>query len=240
MGVYSYSRSSEIEVLESGAAFETLLHNEFQQLRTFARSHGVDCEERVEDRGAPWSLDFGARPAAAGLLERLRPGDRIFVHSLLRIFSTCADMDRVVRLLRRQRVALYVADLGGDICDERLQLPFARVLRAFSRLEKRRSTERIKAVKLNQRRKGRFLGGSRPFGYMIHSNGRLIENPMEQRVLRRIIEMKNQGMSLRTISSEVSTPVMPISFKTVQRLIKRHEAGELGWQGRAVESTLQE
>ena len=45
---------------------------------------------------------------------------------------------------------------------------------------------------------------------------------MEQRVLRRIMELKKQGKSLRAISSEVSTPVMPISFKTVQRLLQRH------------------
>nr|MCS5580280.1 resolvase [Gammaproteobacteria bacterium] len=86
--------------------------------------------------------------------------------------------------------------------------------------------ERIKSVKQRQRKKGRYLGGSRPFGYMIHENGRLIENPMEQRVLNRIIELKKQGKSLRIISQEVSTPIMPISFKTVQRLIQRH-AGQL-------------
>jgi hypothetical protein len=35
--------------------------------------------------------------------------------------------------------------------------------------------------------------------------------------------MSSQGKSLRAISAEVSTPVMPISFKTVQRLLKRHQ-----------------
>ena len=59
---------------------------------------------------------------------------------------------------------------------------------------------------------------------MIHSNGRLIENPMEQRVLKKIIKMKKDGESLRTISSEVSTPMVPISFKTVQRLLKKNES----------------
>ena len=57
---------------------------------------------------------------------------------------------------------------------------------------------------------------------MIHDNGRLIENPMEQKVLKRIFELKREGKSLRSISNEVSTPVMPISFKTVQRLLMRH------------------
>jgi hypothetical protein len=41
-------------------------------------------------------------------------------------------------------------------------------------------------------------------------------------MLRRIMELKKLGKSLRAISSEVSTPVMPVSFKTVQRLLQRH------------------
>ena len=57
---------------------------------------------------------------------------------------------------------------------------------------------------------------------MIHDNGRLIENPMEQKVLKQIFELKREGSVTRAISNEVSTPVMPISFKTVQRLLQRH------------------
>jgi hypothetical protein len=48
---------------------------------------------------------------------------------------------------------------------------------------------------------------------------------MEQKVLKHILKMNSQGKSLRAISAEVSTPVMPISFKTVQRLLKRHQLG---------------
>lgn len=93
---------------------------------------------------------------------------------------------------------------------------------AVATLERRRSTQRVRSVKQVQREKGRYLGGSRPFGYMIHSNGRLIEHPMEQRVLKRIRQLREQGRSLRAIAAEVSTPVAPISFKTVQRILQRH------------------
>jgi DNA invertase Pin-like site-specific DNA recombinase len=112
--------------------------------------------------------------------------------------------------------------LNGDVTDQDLTVNFTWAAALFSALEKRKSAERIKGVKQRQRKQGRYLGGSRPFGYMIHENGRLIENPMEQRVLKKIMELKRQGKSLRAISSEVSTPVIPISFKTVQRLLQRH------------------
>jgi hypothetical protein len=76
-------------------------------------------------------------------------------------------------------------------------------------------------VKHKQKEKGRFLGGSRPFGFSVHDNGKLIENPSEQRTLQKIFELKRQGKSLRAISAAVSTPMTPISFKTVQRVLQR-------------------
>ena len=152
----------------------------------------------------------------------LAPGDVILCSKLERICSTSHEVIKLVQKLKEMFVQLHVVELGGDITDVELSVNFVKVTSLFSALEKRKSAERIKGVKQRQRKQGRYLGGSRPFGYMIHENGRLIENPMEQRVLRRIMELKQLGKSLRAISSEVSTPVMPISFKTVQRLLQRH------------------
>jgi DNA invertase Pin-like site-specific DNA recombinase len=136
---------------------------------------------------------------------------------------------KLAQNLKEMSVQLHVVELGGDITDAQLSVNFAKITGLFSALEKRKSAERIKGVKQRQRKQGRYLGGSRPFGYMIHENGRLIENPMEQRVLRRIMELKKLGKSLRAISSEVSTPVMPVSFKTVQRLLQRHTHNRINY-----------
>ena len=152
----------------------------------------------------------------------LVPGDVILCSKLERICSSSHEVIKLVQKLKEKSVQLHVVELGGDITDSEFSVNFASVTELFSALEKRKSAERIKGVKQRQRKQGRYLGGSRPFGYMIHENGRLIENPMEQRVLRRIMELKKLGKSLRAISSEVSTPVMPISFKTVHRLLQRH------------------
>ena len=152
----------------------------------------------------------------------LQPGDVVLCSKLERICSSSHEVVKLIQKLRDISVQLHIVELGGDITDPEFSVNFIKITELYSALEKRKSAERIKGVKQRQRKQGRYLGGSRPFGYMIHENGRLIENPMEQRVLRRIMELKKQGKSLRAISSEVSTPVMPISFKTVQRLLQRH------------------
>jgi DNA invertase Pin-like site-specific DNA recombinase len=230
MTVYSYARTTEIEAMESGTHLEELLEKESLRLHTYALRIGIRVNENMLDQALLWSVDMADRTEWQKLLGRLEAGDIVLTCTIERMFSSCEDMQATVRLLRKRKIRLYVVDLEGDLTNPQFCPPFEKVLRVFHGLEKRRSTERIKTVKQNQRNKGRFLGGSRPFGYLIHSNGRLLENPMEQKVLKQIIRMNQQGLSLRAISAEVSTPVMPISFKTVQRLLKRHQNQALNSQ----------
>ncbi|MDR0781182.1 MAG: recombinase family protein [Pseudomonadales bacterium] len=231
MTIYSYLRTSEVEEVELGSQLEEQLEKESLRLHTYALRVGLLVNEVVRDHGLLWSVDLGERPAWQALLERLTSGDSLIICTVERMFSSCEDMHNTVRLLRKAKIRLFVVEFEGDLCNPHFCPPFEKMLRVFHDLEKRRSTERIKVVKQRQRSKGRFLGGSRPFGYLVHGNGRLVENPREQNVLKEIIRMNQQGKSLRAISAEVSRPGMPISFKTVQRLLKRHLHELEGMQG---------
>ena len=223
MAVYSYLRTSEVEEVELGSQLEELLEKESLRLHTYALRVGLRVNESVSDQNLLWSVDINQRAGWQRLIERVEAGDSIITCTIERMFSSCDDMYNTLRQLRKRKIRLFVVDLEGDLTNPQFCPPFEKVLRVFHSLEKRRSTERIKVVKQHQRNQGRFLGGSRPFGYVVHSNGGLVENPLEQKVLKQIIRMNRQGKSLRAISAEVSTPAMPISFKTVQRLLKRHQ-----------------
>ena len=222
MTIYSYCRFSELEQGENPNTHDKLLEREMLTIRAYCLHQQWFLTETVKDVDISWNVDFADRENGARLLEMLRPGDTLVTSCLERIFSSCHDAVSTIEQLKQKGVGLHIAQLGGDVTNSEFMVNFERVGRMFSGLEKRRSAERIKRVKQKQRSKGRYLGGSRPFGYMIHENGRLIENPMEQRVLKRIVQLKREGKSLRAISKEVSTPIVPVSFKTVQRLLQRH------------------
>ena len=222
MTIYSYCRTSELEASLEQDELDAILEPEMLAIQTYCLSQSWFMTEMLNDSNCNWNHDFGSRDSGNRLMSLLAPGDVILCSKLERICSSSHEVIKLVQKLKKMSVQLHVVELGGDITDAELSVNFAKVTGLFSALEKRKSAERIKGVKQRQRKQGRYLGGSRPFGYMIHENGRLIENPMEQRVLRRIMELKKLGQSLRAISSEVSTPVMPISFKTVQRLLQRH------------------
>lgn len=226
MAIYLYLRTSEFELSGvHGSNKQTLdiqLGQEQQALRQYCKTHNWSLEDFVVDHAAPWNADFADRDEASALLARMGEGDTLLVYALERVFSSCYDASAIIERFKAQGIALHVAELGGDVTDTSFTLDIVQSARLFAGLERRRSVERIKNVKRNERSKGRYLGGSRPFGFMIHSNGRLIENPLEQKVLKRIMQLREQGRSLRSIAEEVSTPVAPVSFKTVQRILQRN------------------
>lgn len=222
MTIYSYCRTSELEATYEVEELEAILEPELLSVQTYCLGQRWFLTETLRDSNCSWSLEFKKRESGKRLLEMLQAGDVILCSKLERIVSSSQEAIKLIRVLKEIGVQLHVVELGGDITSTEFNVNFEKIAGIFSSLEKRKSAERIKGVKQRQRKQGRYLGGSRPFGYMIHENGRLIENPIEQRVLRKIMDLKKQGKSLRAISSEVSTPVMPISFKTVQRLLQRH------------------
>ncbi len=226
MTIYSYCRTSELEASLQQDELDAILEPEMLAIQTYCLRQSWLMTEALKDSNCSWNLEFSRRDAGRFLLNSLKPGDVILCSKLERICSSSHGALTLLERLKEKSVRLHIVELGGDITDPELMLSFAKVTKVFSALEKRKSAERIKAVKQRQRKQGRYLGGSRPYGYMIHQNGRLIENPTEQRVLRKIVNLKKQGKSLRAISSEVSTPVTPVSFKTVQRLLQRH-AGQM-------------
>ena len=211
-----------MEVTLEQDQLDAILESEVLSIQTYCLGRRWFLTETLRDSNCSWNLEFHKRENGKKLIDMLQPGDVVLCSKLERIVSSSQEAVKLIRDFKEKSTQLHVIELGHDITSSESNVNFEMIAEVFSSLEKRKSAERIRGVKQRQRQQGRYLGGSRPFGYMIHENGRLIENPMEQRVLKRIMDLKKEGKSLRAISNEVSTPVMPISFKTVQRLLQRH------------------
>ena len=222
MNIYSYSRTSTLEHIYTERDSELSLETELLAIQTYCLQRNWYLSETLRDKEVDWGVQFKDRENASRLISLLSAGDKVICSHLERVVSSSLEAVQLVEFFRDLNVQLHIVELGGDITNEDFSLEFAKAAELFSKLDKKKSAERIKSVKQKQRNKGRYLGGSRPFGYMVHENGKLIENPLEQRLLRRILELKRAGNSLRSISDAVSTPLAPVSFKTVQRLLQRH------------------
>jgi putative DNA-invertase from lambdoid prophage Rac len=81
-----------------------------------------------------------------------------------RVFRSALDALQTVDFLKTKGVNLHLLDLGGDISGNGLSKLFLTIAAAFAEAERDRLRERVSQVKADQKARGRFLGGSIPFG----------------------------------------------------------------------------
>ena len=86
--------------------------------------------------------------------------------------------------------------------------------------ERDRIVQRILDVKRDQKRRGRHLGGKRPFGFKMQADGSLIEDEREQAAIGKIKTMKAEGASLRSIQAALQADGHKLSHVTVNRILK--------------------
>ena len=79
-------------------------------------------------------------------------------------------------------------------------------------------------MKADQKARGRFLGGSVPFGYRLGDDGELAPHEAEQEATREMAAMKAQGRSLRAIAAEMQAKGHQISHVGVQGALKARRA----------------
>jgi len=85
--------------------------------------------------------------------------------------------------------------------------------------ERDRARERIAEVKRDQRNRGRFLGGTVPFGYRL-KDGALIPHEEEQEAILEARAMKGGGASLRVIASALQAKGHRVSHMAVSRVLR--------------------
>ena len=217
MAVYGYVRVSTMKQANEGESLET----QERQLDGYALMHGLAVDEIVIEEGVSGSVPVLERPAGAALFSRLKAGDIIVAAKLDRLFRSALDALQVVEELRARGVKLHLLDLGGDIAGNGLSKLFLTIAAAFAEAERDRIRERVSQSKADQRARGRYLGGSRPFGYEIAEDGSLIEIEIEQAAIENIRMLRNQKLSYRAIADAMTKSGVPMSHVTVKNILGR-------------------
>jgi DNA invertase Pin-like site-specific DNA recombinase len=222
MAVYGYARVSTVRQAAHGLGLDE------QQRRIHGRAleEGVTIREIFVERGISGGVPFAARPQAAVLLARLRPSDAVIAAKLDRCFRDAADALTTIVALERRRVAVFLLDLGGDVTRTGIPRMVVTMLAAVAEFERHRIAERIAEGKVQQRLRGTFLGGQRPFGHQIGADGEtLIEDPKEQAAIAEICRSGEQGVPIRTIAAALNERGFTLSKSSVANILQRHGKG---------------
>src|SRR5829696_5825654 len=161
------------------------------------------------ERGVSGSIPLVERPQGAALLGLVKPGDVIITPKLDRCFRSALDALDVLQKLKERGVSLHMIDLGGDVTGNGISKLLFTILSAVAEAERDRIRERISDVKRDQRQRGRYLGGRVPFGYQITEDGDLAEVEEQQAAVRAMVDLKQQGASLRTIAERMKAQGFP-------------------------------
>jgi len=210
--VYGYARVSTTQQADEGESLAV----QQRQIEGYAKMQGLELAKVFVERGVSGSKPLGDRPEGRALLGLLQPGDVVITAKLDRMFRSALDALDVLAKLKDQAISLHMIDLGGDTTGNGVSKLVFTILSAVAEAERERTRERITEVKRDQHARGRFLGGARaPFGWGKVPDTRVLNGvtivkgytlepiPGQQAAIRRMIELHDEGYSLRQIAQRI-------------------------------------
>jgi putative DNA-invertase from lambdoid prophage Rac len=216
MAVYGYCRVSTTRQAEEGESLDV----QRRQIEGYCHMHGLDLDQIVVEEGVSGSVPVADRPAGGAMFSKLVRGDIVIAPKLDRLFRSALDALQVVEALKARGVKLHLLDLGGDIAGNGLSKLFLTIAAAFAEAERDRIRERVSQVKADQKARGRFLGGSRPFGWRKAEDGSLVEIVEEQEAICEIVALRAAGKPLRAIAEAMKAKGHRISHEGVAGVLR--------------------
>jgi DNA invertase Pin-like site-specific DNA recombinase len=217
MPVYSYTRVSTDRQAEEGES----LGAQQRRVEGYAQMHDMAVDRHFVERGVSGSIPFGDRLEGRALLELVQAGDTIITPKLDRCFRSALDALDVLQQLKARGVSLHMMDLGGDVTSNGVSKLVFTILSAVAEAERDRIRERIADVKRDQKQRGRYLGGSIPFGYRVGDDRTLIENDGEQAAIREMVALRAERRSLRAIADAMTAKGFKMSHTAVKEITDR-------------------
>lgn len=221
-GTYAYLRVSTTAQAEK----DTSLPEQLQKVQGRAQMDGWEIDQVFEEAGISAAKPFATRPEGKKLFEKLKKGDRLLVPKLDRAFRSARDALTVIDDLKKRGVLLYLLDLGSEpVTGNGISALVVTILAAVAEFERELIQERVKDVKASMRKGGRYLGGSRPFGWDVGKDSILEPRPDEQKAIGYMQKLRAEGQSLRQIATTVHKKHnLKLSHVAVGRIL-RDEAG---------------
>jgi DNA invertase Pin-like site-specific DNA recombinase len=222
MNVYGYTRVSTGRQVEEGESLDV----QKRVISGYCQMKGYDDPVFVREEGVSGSKPLMQRPAGGKLISQIGAGDIIIAAKLDRMFRSSVDALAMLEEISKRGAHLHLIDLGGDINNDMVGKLVFTILSAVAEAERMRIQERIRDVKKDQKDRGRYLGGPEPFGWKRDSGGTLQPFEEEQKAIARIMQLREDGKSLRQIDKTLKQEGIRSSYATVRR-VTQGEAGEM-------------
>lgn len=194
------------------------LESQRRAIELICELEGYELVEVFSDAAASGGTPLAQRSEGAKLLSRIQTGDTIVSVKLDRLSRDALDAAGVLRSLKRQGVALYLRDLGGDVTSSNVSSLIFGLLSNVAEFERSRIRERVADAKRAQKLEGRFLGGDVPFGFKLVTIGEKLHLAADAAVQAEAIKLRTQGYSARSAAGALTAMGHRVSHKSVAKL----------------------
>jgi len=217
--VWGYVRVSTDVQVDEGESLEV----QQRQLEGYAQMIGAGLAHVYVEAGVTGSKPLSERPQGAAMIAALAPGDTVITPKLDRMFRSAFDALGVMEAMKAAGISLHAIDLGGDVTGNGVSKLVFTILAGVAEWERERTRERITDVKRDQRQRGRYLGGTAPFGWSVGPDKVLVADEAQQAVIARIRARAAEGAGPYDISGELREDGIKLSHVTVRKIM--HAAG---------------
>jgi putative DNA-invertase from lambdoid prophage Rac len=217
MSTYGYVRVSTSRQADEGES----LALQQRQIEGYCMMNGLVLDHVYVEGGVSGSVPLSDREQGAALLAILKPGDAVVTAKLDRMFRSALDALDVLAKLKARNVSLHMIDLGGDVTGNGISKLVFTILSAVAEAERDRIRERVTSMKQDQKRRGRYLGGIKPWHCEVGADGALV--PVAERVaaVGDMQVMRAAGQSLRTIAAAMTARGFALSHEGVKGVLGR-------------------
>ena len=153
----------------------------------------------------------------------------IITLKLDRLSRKTLDALSLMDMLTKKKVQLHLVAENGSVNSNNADDEFMLTLKAgFAQLERKKIGERTKFALDRKRQLGERISLNAPYGQMF-VDGKVVDNPEEQRTIDRIHKLHIQGRSVRGIALELTRRKIfnrqnrPFGIPSIHRILKKTE-----------------
>jgi DNA invertase Pin-like site-specific DNA recombinase len=172
----------------------------------FFRSNPQEPVAHYVDEGVSGSVPLAKRAGGGALLKAARPGDKILVAKLDRLFRSVADAAVTLADWAKGEIQLVALAENLDMGS-----PYGRALAhmasVFAELERELIRDRTKSALRAKKDRGEVCGAV-PYGWDAMA-GKLVENAAEQAVIAEMKAWRGQGLTTRAIAERLNQLGVP-------------------------------
>lgn len=228
----AYVRVSSEEQSREGVSLDA----QQARIQAYAAMRGLELVAIYREEGVSAKIPLKRRPQGMKLVEALarKRAQHIIAVKLDRLFRNAADALAQTEEWDRAGRALHILDMGGSAIDTTSAMGrmFFTMAAAFAEMERNLTSERTRAALGHKKARQEVYSHITPLGFD-QQGGKLVENPTEMAIVRRVRQMRQAGSSLQAIADTFRQEGIPTKrggqwhSVTVQSILRVH-GGQAG------------